>query len=96
LQNTLKTQVTFEGVGLHSGAPVRMVLRPAAAGFGIWFKRSDIELGDAMIPALWNHVDRTPLCTRLENKSGVTVSTVEHLMAALAGTGIHNEIESVV
>jgi len=92
LQNTLKTQVTFEGVGLHSGAPVRMVLRPAAAGFGIWFKRSDIELGDAMIPALWNHVDRTPLCTRLENKSGVTVSTVEHLMAALAGTGIHNAL----
>jgi len=90
LQNTLKYQVVFEGVGLHSGAPVRMVLHPADAGHGIRFHRSDIKLGDAMIPALWNHVDRTPLCTRLENDSGVRVSTVEHIMAALSGCGVHN------
>ncbi len=90
MQNTLKTQVTFEGVGLHTGATVRLTLRPAAPGTGIWFRRSDIELGNAMIPALWDNVDRTPLCTRLENEAGVSVSTVEHLMAALAGTGVHN------
>jgi len=90
LQNTLKNQVVFEGVGLHSGAPVRMVLHPADAGQGIRFHRSDIKLGDAMIPALWSHVDRTPLCTRLENDSGVCVSTVEHIMAALSGCGVHN------
>jgi UDP-3-O-[3-hydroxymyristoyl] N-acetylglucosamine deacetylase len=92
LQNTIKTSVVFEGVGLHSGAPVRMVLHPAAAGHGIWFRRTDIELGDAMIPALWDVVDRTPLCTRLENAAGVSVSTVEHIMAALAGCGVHNAL----
>jgi len=90
VQNTLKSQVVFEGVGLHTGAPVRMVLRPAVAGTGIRFRRTDIELGNAVIPALWHLVDRSPLCTRLENPAGVSVSTVEHLMAALAGTGVHN------
>jgi len=90
VQNTLKSQVAFEGVGLHTGTPVRLVLRPADVGFGIRFRRTDIELGNAMIPALWHNVDRTPLCTRLENAAGASVSTVEHLMAALAGTGVHN------
>ena len=90
MQNTLKSQVAFEGVGLHTGTPVRLVLRPADVGFGIRFRRTDIELGNAMIPALWHNVDRTPLCTRLENAAGASVSTVEHLMAALAGTGVHN------
>ena len=92
MQNTLKTSVTFDGVGLHGGAPVRMVLRPAAAGHGIWFRRTDIELGNAMIPAQWNYVERTPLCTRLVNEAGVSVSTVEHVMAALAGCGVHNAL----
>ncbi len=92
MQNTLKTQVAFKGVGLHSGAPARMVLRPASAGHGICFKRSDIVLGNPLIPALWDRVERTPLCTRLENEHGVSVSTVEHVMAALAGCGIHNAL----
>jgi UDP-3-O-[3-hydroxymyristoyl] N-acetylglucosamine deacetylase len=92
LQNTLKSQVVFEGVGLHSGASARIVLHPAKPDHGIWFRRSDIELGDALIPALWNQVDRSPLCTRLHNDSGVSVSTVEHIMAALAGCGIHNAL----
>lgn len=92
MQNTLKSPVTFTGVGLHSGATVRMVVRPAAAGRGIVFHRTDIELGDAVIPARWNLVDRSPLCTRLVNKAGVSVSTVEHIMAALAGCGVHNAV----
>lgn len=92
MQNTLKSPVTFEGVGLHGGAKVRMTIRPAAAGHGIWFRRTDIQVGDAMIPALYDAVDRTPLCTRLVNRAGVSVSTVEHLMAALAGTGVHNAL----
>ncbi|MBI6629878.1 UDP-3-O-acyl-N-acetylglucosamine deacetylase [Pontibaca salina] len=92
MQNTMKASVTFEGVGLHSGKPARLVLRPAAAGQGIVFRRTDIELGNATIPALWNRVDRTPLCTRLRNQAGVTISTVEHVMAALAGCGIHNAL----
>ncbi|MDK3073597.1 UDP-3-O-acyl-N-acetylglucosamine deacetylase [Sedimentitalea sp. JM2-8] len=92
MQNTLKAPVTFEGVGLHSGAPAKMVLRPARAGHGIRFRRSDIELGNAVIPALWNRVDRSPLCTRLVNDAGVSVSTVEHVMAALAGCGVNNAL----
>ena len=92
MQTTLKASVTFEGVGLHSGRPVRMVLRPASAEHGIWFRRNDIALGDAMIPAIWDAVEQTPLCTRLANASGVSVATVEHIMAALAGTGIQNAL----
>jgi UDP-3-O-[3-hydroxymyristoyl] N-acetylglucosamine deacetylase len=90
VQNTLKGTVVFEGVGLHTGAPVRMVLRPAAANHGIWFKRTDIALGNRMVPARWDRVERTPLCTRLVNEAGVKISTVEHIMAALAGCGVHN------
>lgn len=92
LQNTLKSPVVFEGVGLHTGAPVRMTLRPASAGQGIWFRRTDIAIGNALIPALWDVVERSPLNTRLVNSAGVSVSTVEHVMAALAGCGVHNAL----
>lgn len=92
VQHTLKAPVIFEGVGLHSGAPARMVLRPAQAGFGIRFRRTDIEVGNSVIPALWDRVDRSPLCTRLVNEAGVSVSTVEHVMAALAGCGVNNAL----
>lgn len=92
MQNTLKAPVTFEGVGLHSGRAARMVLRPASAGHGIWFRRTDISLGDTMVPALWDVVEHSPLCTRLVNAAGVSVSTVEHVMAALAGCGVHNAL----
>lgn len=92
MQNTLRSSVSFTGVGLHGGKPVKMTIRPAAAGHGIWFKRSDIKLGDAMIPAIYDMAEQTPLCTRLVNESGVTVATVEHIMAALVGCGIHNAL----
>jgi len=95
LQHTLRTPVTFTGVGLHSGKPVKMTIRPAAAGHGIWFKRVDIALGDTMIPALYHAAEQTPLCTRLVNGAGVSVSTVEHVMAALAGCGVHNALIEV-
>ena len=67
-----------------------MVLKPAPEGHGIWFKRTDISLGNTLIPARWDLVERTPLCTRLVNEAGVSVSTIEHIMAALAGCGVHN------
>ncbi|WP_377189974.1 UDP-3-O-acyl-N-acetylglucosamine deacetylase [Ruegeria meonggei] len=92
MQHTLKSSITFTGIGLHSGKPATMVLKPAAAGHGIWFKRTDIELGNALIPAIYDVVERTPLCTRLINDAGVSVSTVEHIMAALAGCGVHNAL----
>ena len=92
MQNTLKSSVTFKGTGLHGGKPVTMVLKPAASGHGIWFKRIDIELGNALIPAIYDVVEQMPLCTRLVNEADVSVSTVEHIMAALAGCGIHNSL----
>jgi len=63
---------------------------PASAEFGIWFRRTDIQGKDCLIPAKWSVVNQSPLCTRLENADGVSVSTVEHIMAALAGCGVHN------
>ncbi|SIS68318.1 UDP-3-O-[3-hydroxymyristoyl] N-acetylglucosamine deacetylase [Roseivivax lentus] len=92
MQTTLKTPVTFDGFGLHSGRKARMVVRPAVAEHGIWFKRVDIEVGDTLVPARWDAAERTPLCTRIVNRAGVSVSTIEHVMAGLAGCGIHNAL----
>lgn len=69
-----------------------MVVRPAAAGFGIWFRRTDVLDRDAMIPALYDAVAEKPLCTRIVNEAGVEVQTIEHIMAALAGCGVRNAL----
>ena len=92
MQTTIRSQITFSGVGLHSGAPARLTIHPASADYGIWFKRTDIRLGDTMIPALWDAVEASALCTQIVNRAGVSVSTVEHVMAALAGCGVHNAL----
>ena len=92
VQNTLRAPVAFSGVGLHSGAPAHVVVRPASADYGLWFRRTDITTGDPMVPARWDAVDDTQLNTRIANPSGVTVQTIEHLMAALAGCGVHNAL----
>jgi UDP-3-O-[3-hydroxymyristoyl] N-acetylglucosamine deacetylase len=89
-QTTLRHKVAFSGTGLHKGKPARVVVHPSPAEFGIWFSRTDVTDRDNLIAARWDSVDRTPLCTKLRNEAGVSVSTVEHLMAALAGVGIHN------
>jgi UDP-3-O-[3-hydroxymyristoyl] N-acetylglucosamine deacetylase len=92
VQTTVKSPVTFRGVGLHSGQPVRMTVCPASAEHGIWFRRTDVIGSDPMVPAHFGSVVASRLCTLLGNPSGVTVSTVEHIMAALAGCGIHNAL----
>ena len=81
-------RATVAGVGLHSGHPVRMTLAPAAADSGIIFVRTDLD--NAEVPALWDRVTDTMLCTRITGDEGVDVGTVEHLMAALAGCRIDN------
>ena len=91
-QRTLKTSIDCSGVALHSGAKVSMTLHPADAGSGIVFKRTDITGKDAVIPATWDRVTDTRMCTTLGNDDGVTIGTVEHLMAALAGCGIDNAL----
>ena len=95
MQTTIKSAISFSGTGLHSGLPATVTLRPASAHHGIWFSRSDVAVGDRLIPARWDAVNRSPLCTKLENRTGLSVSTVEHLMAALAGCGIHNVLVEI-
>ncbi|MFN3281529.1 MAG: UDP-3-O-acyl-N-acetylglucosamine deacetylase [Tabrizicola sp.] len=92
MQYTLKSPAAFVGVGLHGGAPVRMVVHPAVADHGIWFRRTDVADRDQMIPARWDAVTPSRLCTVIRNDDGVSVSTIEHLMAALAGLAIHNAL----
>lgn len=92
MQNAIKSPVSFTGVGLHTGAPVRMTIRPASADYGIWFKRTDVTDRDAMVPAIWSAVVPSRLCTLVANSAGTSVSTIEHIMAALAGCGIHNAL----
>lgn len=92
MQKTLKSRLRFEGVGLHSGESARITLAPASAEYGIWFLRTDVADGMGMIPARWDAVHISPLCTKIVNDHGVSVSTVEHLMAALAGCGVQNAL----
>lgn len=72
-----------------------MSIRPAFAGHGIWFRRTDISQGDNLIAAAWDNVADTRLNTRIANADGASVSTVEHVMAALAGCGVHNALIEV-
>ncbi len=91
MQNTLKTAAVFTGRGLHSGAAVVMTVRSAPADHGIWFYRRDVAT-NADVPARWDAVVPSKLCTLVANAAGTSVSTIEHVMAALAGCAIHNAI----
>lgn len=87
-QKTIANVVSCQGIGIHSGKLVTLTLRPAIAESGITFIRTD--LGGAEVKANWRTVVDTRLCTTIGNNQGVTVSTIEHLMAALAANGIDN------
>lgn len=95
MQQCLARPIVFDGVGLHGGQAVRMVIRPAPVGHGIVFRRTDLASGRGDIPALWNRVVRSPLCTLIANDHGASVSTIEHVMAALAGCAVHNALVEV-
>jgi len=92
LQTTVSKPIIFEGIGLHKGLKSKLSVLPAEIDFGICFKRIDVQTGDVSIPAVLNNVVNSELCTRLENSDGISVSTIEHLMAALAGCGINNAL----
>lgn len=94
-QNTIQSAVTLTGVGLHSGVDITLSLKPASAGTGIVFVRTDITDGDNTIPAIWNTVVDTQLCTVIANKNGARVGTIEHVMAALRACNIDNCIVEV-
>jgi len=89
VQHTIRRSVSCSGIGLHSGQRVTMSLKPARAGRGIRFRRAD--LGGIEIPATVDNVDRLHYATALSRDAG-TVETVEHLLAALVGTGVDNVV----
>ena len=92
VQRTLKTCIPYVGTGLHSGCRIGMLVRPAEVNTGVRFVRNDVPSGRGIVPALWHHVVDTRLGTIIGNDFGVSISTVEHLMAALHGCGIDNVV----
>ncbi len=94
-QHTLKAPVAISGIGVHSGAPATMTLKPASASSGISFIRTDITDRPNMVPAKWDNVTDTQLCTVVANKHGVSVSTIEHLLSAFAALGVDNVIVEI-
>ncbi len=89
-QCTLAERIDYFGVGLHSGRTLTTTILPAPPNSGIFFVRRDVHPEHALIRASWRNVVDTRLCTVLGNEHGVTLSTVEHLLAALRGSGIDN------
>ena len=90
-QKSLAKPVSFDGVGLHTGANASLTIYPAKENSGILFKRVDL-LKNNLIKANYRNVSSAKLCTTLENEHGAKVSTVEHLLAALYIAEIDNAI----
>ncbi|MDD3021117.1 MAG: UDP-3-O-acyl-N-acetylglucosamine deacetylase [Alphaproteobacteria bacterium] len=92
MQHTISNNVILSGVGLHSGAETILKIKSAPISSGLVFVRVDVAGKNNKIPAKWDHVVDTRLCTVVGNKDGVTVGTIEHLMAALAACGVDNAV----
>ena len=90
-QKTIKNNVSFSGIALHSGLGVNVCIKSAAPNFGIVFKRVDLKENNIVYPNFMN-VSNTSLNTTVENEFGAKVSTIEHLMGALFGLGIDNAL----
>ena len=90
-QKTLKKEVKFEGVGLHTGKKVSIRILPSKPNTGIVFKRVDLKYNNIVLPNVYN-VSNATLCTTITNEHGVSVSTIEHLMGAFYGLGIDNAL----
>jgi len=92
MQRTLARAVHMNGIGVHKGEAARIRVLPAPCDYGVRFMRTDVVGIDAMVEARFDAVVDTALCTRIGNSDGVSVSTIEHLMAAMAGCGIDNAL----
>ena len=90
-QKTIKNNISFEGISLHSGARVNVCIKPAEPNYGIVFKRIDLKSNNLVFPNFMN-VSNTSLNTTIENEFGAKVSTIEHLMGALFCMGIDNAL----
>ncbi len=90
-QKTIKENINFSGIALHSGLNVNVCIKPAEPNYGIVFKRVDLKNNNIVYPN-FNNVTNTSLNTTIENDAGAKVSTIEHLMGALFGLGIDNAL----
>ena len=93
-QKTIKKAVSFTGIGLHGGKQVKICIKPSDPDTGIVFKRVDLKENNLIFPNFIN-VSNTALNTTISNDSGVSVSTIEHLMGALFGIGIDNVLVEI-
>ncbi|MDB4070039.1 UDP-3-O-acyl-N-acetylglucosamine deacetylase [Candidatus Pelagibacter sp.] len=93
-QKTINRDITFKGIGLHSGTNVTMTVKPAKPNSGILFKRIDLKENNIVVPNIFN-VSSAVFCTTIANESGVSISTIEHLMGALYGLGIDNALVEI-
>ena len=93
-QKTIKNDISFSGIALHSGLNVNVTIKPAKVNFGIVFKRIDLRDNNIVYPNFMN-VTNTSLNTTIENEFGAKVSTIEHLMGALFGLGIDNALVEI-
>ena len=94
-QHTVRSPVRFSGIGVHTGEQARVVLLPAPADTGVVFVRTDVRDKDNRIAVSGEAVCKTQLGTVITNAAGVTVSTIEHLMAALVMTGVDNALVEI-
>merc|ERR1712188_63724 len=88
-QKTLKKEINLSGIGLHSGNRVNIKLVPQRPNTGIYFKRTDLVSNNIIYPSVFS-VSSASYCTKISNEFGASVSTIEHLMAALYGKGVDN------
>lgn len=89
-QHTIAKPVQYQGVGLHSGKPVKMTIYPQQENWGIVFKRTDVT-SESTVEAKISNLGDLRFSTTLE-KDGVVIQTIEHLMAALSGLGLDNAL----
>ena len=91
MQTTLKNKIFFDGIGIHNGRAVKMSIEPSKPNSGIIFKRIDLDSNN-IIKSVIGNVEDSELCTKITNDHGISVSTIEHLMAAFNGLKIDNAI----
>ena len=91
-QTTIKKKISNSGIGLHKGDIINLTLKPSKPNSGITFIRTDIEgdLAKRSILANYKNVSDTNMCTTIKNETDCKISTIEHLMAALSGSGVDN------
>ena len=93
-QKTIKKIIHIEGIGLHTGKKARITILPSKPNTGIVFKRVDVKNNNLIIPNVFN-VSNAAFCTTITNESGLSVSTIEHLMGAFYGLGVDNALVEI-